>query len=280
LASVTDTLAAISTSGAALVIDGEAGIGKSTLLSATADWAEANGYRRLGCSGLQSQTEVGFAGIHELIHPVLDHTAALPPRQRTALLTAFGLADDPTPDRLLVSLAVLGLLEEAASRRRIIMIVDDVQWLDQSSLEVLAFVARRLSNAPLMMLCAERTGLDGAAPYLDGLPRLPLGPLAPEHARQLLTITAQHADALLQQRVLEQAGGNPLAVIELSGALGERGSNAVFSGEPLPTTRRVERAFLSQLGELTDSSRLLLLLISASDGQLRDIDIARPDTHR
>jgi len=275
LSSVTDTLAAISTSGAALVVDGEAGIGKSTLLSAIADWAVANGYSRLGCSGLQSQSEVGFAGIHELIHPVLDHTPALPPRQRTALLTAFGLAEGPTPDRLMVSLAVLGLLEESASRRRIVLIIDDVQWLDQSSLEVLAFVARRLSNAPLMMLCAERTGLDGATAYLDGLPRLSLGPLAPEHARQLLSTTAQDADALLQQRVLEQAGGNPLAVIELSGALGERGSSATFSGEPLPTTRRVERAFLSQLDDLTDNGRLLLLLISASGGQLRDIDVHR-----
>ncbi|WP_234711956.1 ATP-binding protein [Mycolicibacterium setense] len=274
LASVTETLAAISTGGAALVVDGEAGIGKSTLLSAAADWAVANGYSRLGCSGLQSQTEVGFAGIHELIHPVLAHTAALPPRQRTALLTAFGLADGPTPDRLLVSLAVLGLLEEAASRRRLALIIDDVQWLDQSSLEVLAFVARRLSNAPVMMLCAERTGLDGAAPYLDGLPRMSLGPLAPEHARELLNTTTQHADALLRQRVLEQADGNPLAVIELSSALGERGNSAVFSGEPLPTTRRVERAFLSQLSGLTDNSRLLLLLISASDGQVPDIDAA------
>ncbi|MBX8689862.1 AAA family ATPase [Mycobacterium sp. 20091114027_K0903767] len=274
LASITDTLTAISTGGAALVVDGEAGIGKSTLLSAAADWAVANGYSRLGCSGLPSQSEVGFAGIHELVHPVLAHTAALPPRQRTALLTAFGLAEGPTPDRLLVSLAVLGLLEEAASRRRIILIVDDAQWLDQSSLDVLAFVARRLSNAPLMMLCAERTGLDGAAPHLDGLARLTLGPLAPEYARQLLSSTAQHADALLQQRVLDQANGNPLAVIELSSSLGERGGTAVFSGEPLPTTRRVERAFLSQLGELADTSRLLLLLISASEAQLPEIDVA------
>lgn len=267
-------LTAISTGGAALVVDGEAGIGKSTLLSAVADWAVANGYSRLGCSGLQSQTEVGFAGIHELIHPVLPHTAALPPRQRTALLTAFGLTDGPAPDRLLVSLAVLGLLEEAASRRRIVLIVDDTQWLDQSSLEVLAFVARRLSNAPLMMLYAERTGLDGATPYLDGLPRLSLGPLAPEHARQLLTNTVQHADALMQQRVLEQANGNPLALIELSSAFGERGGTAAFAGEPLPTTRRVERAFLAQLGELTDNSRRLLLMVAASNAQLSEIDSA------
>ncbi len=279
LAFVTDTLAAISTSGAALVVDGEAGIGKSTLLASAADWAVANGYHRLGCSGLQSQSEVGFAGIHELIHPVLTHADQLPQRQRTALMTAFGLDAGPAPDRLLVSLAVLGLLEEAAARRRLVLVVDDVQWLDQSSLDVLAFVARRLTNAPLMMLCAERTGLDGAAPYLDGLPRLSLGPLAPRDAEQLFTETvrksAHHVDAFLQQRVLGQANGNPLAVIELCTAVGERGGDAaVFAGEPLPTSRRVERAFLAQLEALSDGSRLLLLLISASDGSITEISSA------
>lgn len=276
---VTDTLAAISTSGAALVVDGEAGIGKSTLLASAADWAVANGYHRLGCSGLQSHSEVGFAGIHELIHPVLTHADQLPQRQRTALMTAFGLDDGPAPDRLLVSLAVLGLLEEAATRRRLVLVVDDVQWLDQSSLDVLAFVARRLTNAPLMMLCAERSGLDGAAPYLDGLPRLSLGPLARRDAEQLLTETvrksAHHIDAFLQQRVLGQANGNPLAVIELCTAVGERGADAaVFAAEPLPASRRVERAFLSQLGALSDDSRLLLLLISASDGTMAEINSA------
>ncbi|WP_234814293.1 AAA family ATPase [Mycolicibacterium conceptionense] len=279
LAVVTDALAAISTSGAALVVDGEAGIGKSTLLASAADWAVANGYRRLSCSGLQSQSEVGFAGIHELIHPVLTHAAHLPQRQRTALMTAFGLEEGPAPDRLLVSLAVLGLLEEAATRRRLVLIIDDVQWLDPSSLDVLAFVARRLTHAPLMMLCAERTGLDAAAPYLDGLPRLTLGPLGPSEAEQLFTETvrksARPVEAFLQQRVLEQANGNPLAVIELCTALGERGGDAaIFAGEPLPTSRRVERVFLAQLAALSDDSRLLLLLISASDGAIAEIHSA------
>lgn len=277
LAEVTESLAAVSTRGAALIVDGDAGIGKSTLLGAASRWASANGYGRLGCSGVQSHSEIGFAGLHELVHPLLADVSALPPRQKSALLTAFGLADGPAPDRLLVSLAVLGLLEEAASRRRLLLIVDDAQWLDQSTLDVLTFVARRLTNAPLMMLCAVRTPLDGSAPPLDGLPRLSLGPLPRDQAAELLAETLKAAprvvDAYARRRVLEQADGNPLAVIELAATLGEHDADvALFAGEPLPTSRRVERAFQTQLQALSDQSRLLLLLISASDGVVTEID--------
>ena len=275
---VTDALAGISTSGAALVIDGEPGIGKSTLLAAATEWASANGYARLGCSGLESHTEVGFAGVHELLHPLLQHVEALPARQRTALMTAFGLEDGPVPDRLLIGLAVLGLLEEAASKRRLLLVVDDAQWLDQSSLDVLTFVSRRLSNAPLMMLCAVRTALGGSAVLLDGLPRLSIGPLGIDDAAELLTAALnkpgapRDLDSYARQRVLEQADGNPLAVIELAAALGETGhDSATFAGEPLPTSRRVERAFLNQLSALPEQSRQLLLLISAGDGSLAEI---------
>ncbi|KAA0091498.1 helix-turn-helix transcriptional regulator [Mycolicibacterium sp. P1-18] len=276
LAVVTESLSAVATRGAALVVDGDPGIGKSTLLEAAIRWATANGYGQLGCAGLQSHTEMGFAGLHELVHPLLAHSSALPPRQESALLTAFGLADGPAPDRLLVSLAVLGLLEEAACRRRLLLIVDDAQWLDQSTLDVLTFVARRLTNAPLMMLCATRTPLDGSTPPLDGLPRLSLGPLPRDQAAELLAETlktaAHDVDAYARRRVLEQADGNPLAVIELAATLGDQGADAaLFAGEPLPTSRRVERAFLSQLQVLPDDSRLLLLLISASDGIVTEI---------
>ncbi|WP_225850779.1 AAA family ATPase [Streptomyces sp. HPF1205] len=279
LAVIGDALDAISGTGTALVIEGEAGIGKSTLLKAAADRAAADGYRLLGCSGFQSQTEVGFAGIHELIHPLLGQAAELPPRQRGALMTAFGLDDGPAPDRLLVGLAVLGLLEEAASRRRLLLVVDDVQWLDQSSLDVLAFVARRLTNAPLMLLCAERADLGGPAVRLEGVPRVPVGPLRLDDARQLLAHALRQSprevDAYLQQRLLEEANGNPLALIELSAALGERCSGTVaFSGEPLPTSRRVERAFLTQLEALPEDSRLLLLVIAAGHGSMAEIHAA------
>jgi DNA-binding NarL/FixJ family response regulator len=282
LAAISDALTSISSAGTALVIDGEAGIGKSTLLASAADQAAAAGYRLLRCSGLQSQTKVGFAGIHELIHPLLGQAAKLPRRQQNALMTSFGLEDGPAPDRLLVSLAVLGLLEEAAAQQRLLLVVDDVQWLDQSSLDVLAFVARRLTNAPLMLLCAERADLGGSAAHLEGTPRLSLSALQLGDARELLTHTLQQspgkADAYLQQRVLEQANGNPLAVIELGAGLGERyGDSVTYSGEPLPTSQRVEQAFLTQLQALPDDSRLLLLLIAAAHGSVVQIHAAARD---
>ncbi|MFE9445117.1 LuxR C-terminal-related transcriptional regulator [Streptomyces sp. NPDC006602] len=268
--------------GGAAPLDGEAGIGKSTLLASAAERAAADGYRLLGCSGLQSQTEVGFAGIHELIHPLLGQAATLPRRQHSALMTSFGLEDGPAPDRLLVSLAVLGLLEEAAAQQRLLLVVDDVQWLDQSSLDVLAFVARRLTNAPLMLLCAERAGLGGSGVRLEGTPRLSLGPLELGDAQELLAHTLRQStgevDAYLQERVLDQANGNPLAVIELSAGLAESPSDAViFSGEPLPTSQRVEHAFLAQLEALSEGSRLLLLLIAASHGSMAEIHAATQD---
>ncbi|NKY42986.1 AAA family ATPase [Nocardia cerradoensis] len=278
LAAVTTALSAVGGSGTALVIDGEAGIGKSTLLSAAAEAAAATGYRVLRCSGLQSQTEVGFAGIHELIHPVLAQAEALPRRQRAALMTAFGLEDGPPPDRLLVSLAVLGLLEESATTGRLLLLVDDAQWLDQSSLDVLAFVARRLSNAPLLLLCAERARMGGHTPRLEGIQRLELGPLRPEESEQLLTHTLREAprtlDVHLRRRVLDEAGGNPLAVIELGAALGRHRTGRIPVGEPLPTSQRVERAFLAQLDALPEDSRLLLLLIAAAHGSVAEIHLA------
>lgn len=281
LAAVTDVLADISTAGAALVIDGDPGIGKSTLLAAASDWAVANGYARLGCSGLQSQMEIGYAGLHELLHPLLAQVDALPPRQRAALMTAFGLEDGPPPGRMLIGLSVLGLLEEAAGNRRLFLVIDDAQWLDPSSVDVLNFVARRLSNAPLMMLCSTRTTLDGFSVQFDGLPRLTMGPLEPADAAELLALTlrdperSDRVDEVARQRILEQANGNPMAVIELTIALIESGDGApIFAGEPLPTTRRVERAFLTQLGPLSDESRLLLLLIATGNGLLSEIDWA------
>ena len=273
-------LAETSTSGRALVIEGDAGIGKSLLLAVGAEWATANGFRRLDCCGLQSHTEVGFAGIHQLVHPVLASATALPARQRAALMTAFGLEDGPAPDRLLVGLAVLGLLEEAAAQRRLVLVIDDVQWLDQSSIDVLAFVARRLSNAPLVLLCAQRTTLDASAPQLVGLPRLPLEPLARVDAEALLDRSSpgtspRRLDAQLARHVLDQAAGNPLAVLELGSAAADLADHrAVFTGEPLPTSRRVERAFLAQLDTLPHGSRTLLLLIAASEGTLTEISCA------
>ncbi|WIB12490.1 AAA family ATPase [Curtobacterium sp. MCPF17_052] len=146
--------------GAAVLVEGEAGIGKTALVTAVEQHARQAGFRVLRCTGLQGSNTVGFDGLHELLHPLLPYVAALPDRQRTALLTAFAVEEGPVPDRLLVSTAALGLLEEAASRRPVLVLAEDMQWTDRSSAEVLDFIGLRLSNAPIVVIATARTGHD------------------------------------------------------------------------------------------------------------------------
>jgi DNA-binding CsgD family transcriptional regulator len=258
--------------GRALVIVGEAGIGKTTLLTAVVDWAAGHGFGVLTSAGVQCQTEVGYAGIHELIHPILGHAEALPTHQRTALLSALGLADEGPPDPLLIGVATLGLIEEAAAHQPLVLIVDDAQWLDGSSLHILTFVGRRLANAPVLLLCATRPDIDGEPAGLLSLSRFPLGPVDESTSRALLNaaVAEQTSDAGLSEfgrrRVMDEAGGNPLAIAELTKAVlrsGER--DGLSATAPLPTTRRIERVFLDQLDTVPEPSRRLLALISAGD---------------
>lgn len=272
MSALTAIAAEISHLGRALVIEGEAGIGKTTLLTAVADWAARHGFGVLTSAGVQCQTKVGYAGIHELIHPILGHVDALPTHQRTALLAALGLAHDEPPDPLLIGVAMLGLIEEAAAHQPLVLTVDDAQWLDGSSLHVLTFVGRRLANAPVLLLCATRPDIDGEPARLLSLSRFPLGPLDEATSEALLNTAAaeQASDAglseLARRRVMDEAGGNPLAIAELTKAIlrsGERGGLSATA--PLPTTRHIERVILEQLDTIPEPSRQLLALISAGD---------------
>ncbi|WP_422741943.1 ATP-binding protein [Mycobacterium sp. WMMD1722] len=257
--------------GGALVVEGEAGIGKTTLLSAVADWARNNGFTVLSCAGVQSQTKVGYAALHELIHPILDHVEALPAHQKDALLAALGLAEPASPDPLHIGVAVLGLIEEAAAQRPLLLIVDDAQWLDGSSLHALTFLGRRVSSSPALLLCAARPDLDGEPALLLSLSRFPLGPVDDATSRALFDHAADGVDGrhplsdAVRTRLLAEAGGNPLAIAELVKAVATSGRQDVDSG-PLPTTRRIERVFLEQLDAVPEPSRHLLALISAGDG--------------
>ncbi len=152
--------------GAALIIDGEAGIGKSTLLGVAQEHAEASGMRVLRLSGVTSETHLPFGALHQAVGPLLKQANSLPARQRSALLAAFGLSDDMTaPDIFLVGLATLNLLTASAARKPILLVADDVQWLDQPSHDVLAFISRRLSSDPIILLMAIRDGSDRHFPY-------------------------------------------------------------------------------------------------------------------
>ena len=275
-AAVSRLVAEVVTSGQAVMIQGEAGIGKTALVAAAVERALAAGFRELRCTGVQSETTEGFAGLHELLHPVLDLVDTLPTRQREALSTAFGLAEGPSPDRLLINLAVLGLLEEVASRQRLIVVVEDLQWLDPSTIEIVTFLTRRLTTAPILLVIAARTtGGDGSDDPLPGSPltRISLDSLSREESSELLDTLSVELSDDARRRVLAEAAGNPLALQEFATAVNaEAGGEALRLSGRLPTTRRLEQAFLWTAASLPVSSgRMLLLAATAHDAALSEL---------
>ena len=223
--------------GGVLVLHGEAGIGKSALLQAVRDQATEP---VLATAGVQSEAALPFAALERLLRPLLARVDHLPKPQREALLSALGLADATVPDHFLVGLATLNLLTDAG---RVIALVDDAQWLDAASADVLAFVARRIELEPVSLIVAQREG----GPFGPGIA---LGPLDEASARALV---AELAPAE-QRRVLEIAQGNPLALVELRDAGGQ-----------LSLTERLERSFTAQAQDLPESTRTLLRVAAADD---------------
>ncbi|HKC28820.1 MAG TPA: AAA family ATPase [Jatrophihabitans sp.] len=248
----------------ALVIRGEAGVGKTALLDAVLD--RASGARVVRAAGIQSEMELAFAALHQVCASMLDRLTRLPGPQQEALRTAFGLGAGSPPDRFLVGLAVLGLFAEEAHERPLVCVLDDAQWLDRASAQVLAFVARRLQAEPVAMIFAVRdpaiAGQDPEVPELDGLTELSLGGLPEDDARTLFG-AAYHGpvDAPVLDRFLAEAHGNPLALLELPRGLplGElAGGFGVGRDARLP--RRIEESFRRQIAPLpTDTQRLLLV---------------------
>ena len=211
LAAIRDGLSGV------LVLRGEAGIGKTALLEWAAD--QAGDMRVARVAGVQTEMGMGFAGLHQLLVPFLGGLQELPALQRQALGSAFGLVDGPPPDRFLVGLAALTLLTDAAAGRPVLCLVDDAQWLDQVSVEVLGFVARRLYADRVGMLFTVREGEDQAT-ALAGLPELVLGGLPGEVAQELVATSAgAQVDAQVSRRIAADTAGNPLALVELAGEL-------------------------------------------------------------
>ncbi|MEU8234595.1 AAA family ATPase [Actinoplanes sp. NPDC048967] len=201
---------------AALVIRGEAGLGKTALLRYVARRALPH-FRVAQIAGVESEVELAYAGLHHLCAPMLSHLDALPEPQRSALRTAFGLAAGPAPDRFLVGLATLGLLAEVAGKRPLMCLVDDAQWLDGASSEILGFVARRLAAESVAMVFTVRDDGSGAdRRQLAGLPVMSLGGVSGADARALLsTVVPGRLDPRVLDRVVAETSGNPLAMLEL-----------------------------------------------------------------
>jgi DNA-binding CsgD family transcriptional regulator len=245
----------------ALVLRGEPGVGKTALLGHLA--GAAAGCRVVRAAGVQAERELAFAGLHQVCAPLWDRLPHLPGPQRGALSTALGLAQGPPPDRFLVGLAALGLLAEAARERPLVCLVDDAQWLDSASAQALGFVARRLVAESVALVFAVRDLHQLAA--LAGLAELHLGGLPEEHARTLLgTALRAPVDAPVVDRIVAEARGNPLALLELPRGFSPAelaGGFGLPSAAALPSC--IEESFRRQLAPLPADARQLLLVAAA-----------------
>jgi DNA-binding CsgD family transcriptional regulator len=250
---------------AVLVIRGEAGIGKTELMHYCA--RQASGCRLAQIHGVESEMELPLAALHQLCTPMLSNLDALPEPQQRALRVAFGLASEPAPDRFVLGLAVLSLLAENAAARPLICLIDDAQWLDEASSQVLGFVGRRLLAEPVGLLLAvrETTG----ERLFPGLPALPLQGLTDEDARALLTAAIPgHLDDRVCDRIVAETGGNPLALLELARGMSEAELAGGFA-DPLKANLpghlqgRLQDHYLRRVQVLPGPARQLMLLAAA-----------------
>ncbi|ALG09662.1 helix-turn-helix transcriptional regulator [Kibdelosporangium phytohabitans] len=248
---------------AALVIRGEAGIGKSALLDHAV--ATAGGARVVRGVGIESEAELAFGALHLLLYPFLDRLDLLPGPQAGALRGAFGLCGDTAPNPFLIGAAALTLLAELAAEKPLLCVVDDAQWLDRGSSDALLFAARRFQVDPVTVLFAVR---DTAVPFhTPGIDELRLSALAPDAAAGLLDQNSPGLTAPMRARVLEEARGNPLALLELGAArlAAQRAGRAEPAHQvgPLPVTRRVQETFREQIVSLPEASQSMLLVAAA-----------------
>src|SRR4051812_22130760 len=227
-----------------LVLRGEAGIGKTALLEHAIE--SASDFTLLRAAGVESEMELAFAALHQLCALVDDFVDRLPGPQREALKITFGVSAGPAPDRFLVALATLSLFSEAAQERPLLCVIDDSQWLDHASAQVLGFVARRLLAEPVALLFAARAAPD----VLVGLPELLIEGLDAGDARTLLVIAGRLDDRVADQLVAE-ARGNPLALLELPRGLSPAQLAGGFGLPGAPSLQgRIEHSFLEQLEAL------------------------------
>ncbi len=243
----------------ALVVHGEPGVGKTALLEYLAE--HASGCRVVRAAGVQSEMELAFAGLHQLCGPMLERLDRLPLPQRNALATAFGVSAGPAPDRFLIALAVLSLLSEVAEDRPMVCLIDDEQWLDHASAQVLAFVARRLGAESLGLVFGARL----PSSDLAGLPELMVAGLREEDARTLLdSVLTGPLDPRVRDQIIAETRGNPLALLELPRGLTAAELAGGF-GLPaaVPLSGSIEDSFRRRMDALPAETRRLLLLAAA-----------------
>ena len=227
------------------VLRGEAGAGKSALLGYLS--GRVAGWHVARAVGVESEMELAYAGLHQLCAPMLDHLGRLPVPQRDALETVFGLNAGAPPDRFLVGLATLTLFAEVAEQHPLACLVDDGQWLDHASAQILGFVARRLLAERIAVVCAARTGIGDNV--LAGLPELPIRGLGDSDARALLLANVPGAiDTAVCDQIVKESHGNPLALLELPrtwNVAGLAGGFGLPGGQPV--AGRIEQSYVRRL---------------------------------
>jgi hypothetical protein len=243
----------------ALVVRGEPGVGKTALLEYLVE--HASGCRVARAVGIQSEMELAFAGVHQLLTPMLDRLERLPGPQGDALRTAFGLGSGAAPDRFLVGLAVLSLLAAVAEEYPLVCLVDDAQWLDRASAQVLGFVARRLVAESVGLVLAARAPGD----ELAGLPELAVEGLGEADARTLLEAALTGPlDAQVRDRIVAETRGNPLALLELPRGLTPAELAGGFAlPDAMPLSASIEESFRRRLEALPADTRVLLPVAAA-----------------
>jgi len=240
--------------GGSILIRGEPGIGKSALLEHARQEATAIGAQTLTAVGVESEAEFAFAGLHQLLRPILGLASTLPEPQRQALQAAFGVSAEGRPDLFLVAMASLQTLSRAAESAPVVACTDDVHWLDRASVQVLAFIARRLQDEPVVLLAAVRAGYQTPIESA-GIRVLDLQRLSPLASGQLLDLRAPDLHPIMRARVLAEAAGNPLALVELPRTVPRSG----LSLAPTTLTARLEQAFATRLRDLLPTTRSVLL---------------------
>ena len=256
-----------------LVVRGEAGIGKHTLLQDAAEHGDV--FHLLRCTGVEAEVELPFAGLQQLLGPVLDRLGRVPAPQAQALRGAFGLVEPETnTNKFLVELGALSLLAVVAAEQPLLCLIGQARWLDAASADALVFVARRLQAERLVVLFAARDG-EARTFQAPGLPELRLGGLDPVAAGELLA--AQVGTGILapqvRERLLAEAGGNPLALLELPATLSSQQlAGRVLLPQRLPLSARLQQVFLERVRQLPEASQRLLLVAAVEDtGQLATI---------
>ena len=262
-----------------LVVRGEAGVGKTSLLeyavTSAADFSVAR------VRGVESEMDLAFAGLHRLLLPFLPRVAELPLPQRDAIEAAFGLAHAPPPDRFRVGLATLSLLADAAAERPLLCVVDDVQWLDQESLAALGLLGRRLFADRIALVLAARLEFDDGG-SLSGIPDVVVGGLPDDAAAELLRLTVGGVvDRDVARRIMEETHRSPLGIIELvAGLTVQELSGRDVPPDPLPLSGRLEAHFLRQVAALAPATRAWMLAAAAEpsgDAAVVDAAAARLD---